>query len=95
MLIFDYLILYFLFLKDYKQQYGKEEIDLVLEKLCKTNKSWLCLIFILTASPGVLNGMHIMSYIFFVDNEPHYCNIPSLEKAGWTANEIMNISLVK
>lgn len=71
----------------------KNQLDAALDSICKTKKKWLWLIFLVTASPGVLNGMHITSYVFFVDNNPPYCNIPALEKANWTAAMIKNISL--
>ncbi|XP_065212953.1 organic cation transporter protein-like isoform X2 [Planococcus citri] len=70
----------------------KSQLDSVLENICNTKRKWLWLVFLVTASPGILNGMHITSYVFFVDNNPPYCHIPALEKANWTVEQIRNIS---
>lgn len=77
------------------QQLARKEVDASLKKINESKKSWMWLVFFLTATPGLLNGMHIMSYVFFVDNYPHYCDIPSLETSRWTSEQIRNISLPK
>lgn len=81
--------------EDRRQQILKEEIDLALEKICKQRKKWLYMMFFLAASPGILNGMHLMAYVFYVDTQPFYCKIPELERAGWTGEQIRNVSLPK
>lgn len=80
---------------EYRQKLLREEIDSALEKICKKRKLWLYTMFFLAALPGVWNGMHLMAYVFYVDAEPHYCEIPELEKAGWTGEQIRNVSLPK
>uniref|UniRef100_A0A069DVC7 Putative organic cation transporter n=1 Tax=Panstrongylus megistus TaxID=65343 RepID=A0A069DVC7_9HEMI len=69
------------------------ELEKALEERSK-NRWWLFTLFVLASSPGILNSMHITSYVFLSDNPKFWCDIPELRKANWTDEEIRNISAI-
>ncbi|XP_046737944.1 uncharacterized protein LOC124406552 [Diprion similis] len=72
--------------------------DLVFEAALLNYGSRKCFmlgLFLLCTSPGILNGFHVMVYVFYGYTPQHWCAIPVLEKAGWTPEQIRNISSPK
>ncbi|XP_069674471.1 organic cation transporter protein isoform X2 [Periplaneta americana] len=53
---------------------------------------WLWAMFFLLCTPGVLNIWHLTAYVFLGQNLPHWCYVPELTEANWTATQIRNIS---
>ncbi|KAG7213733.1 hypothetical protein KM043_002967 [Ampulex compressa] len=49
-------------------------------------------LFLLCTSPGILNGFHVMVYVFYGHTPKHWCSIPTLEDANWTPEQIRNVS---
>ncbi|CAH1391235.1 unnamed protein product [Nezara viridula] len=66
-------------------------IEKALEKKCK-NHCWLVWILFLTATPTIVIGSHLASYVFLGGNPSFYCNIPELVEANWTKEQIRKIS---
>ncbi|XP_066906246.1 organic cation transporter protein isoform X2 [Halyomorpha halys] len=66
-------------------------IENALEKKCK-NHCWLVWILFLTASPTIVVGSHLVSYVFLGGNPSFFCNIPELVEANWTKEQIREIS---
>ncbi|KFB42101.1 AGAP003303-PA-like protein [Anopheles sinensis] len=54
---------------------------------------WLWVLFILCLTPNILNGFHVSSYVF-LGQQPnnYYCMVPALLQAGWSHEEIRNIT---
>uniref|UniRef100_A0A182JN64 Major facilitator superfamily (MFS) profile domain-containing protein n=1 Tax=Anopheles atroparvus TaxID=41427 RepID=A0A182JN64_ANOAO len=54
---------------------------------------WLWVLFILCLTPNILNGFHVSSYVF-LGQQPsnYYCMVPSLLAAGWSHEEVRNIT---
>uniref|UniRef100_A0A182RHY7 MFS domain-containing protein n=1 Tax=Anopheles funestus TaxID=62324 RepID=A0A182RHY7_ANOFN len=54
---------------------------------------WLWALFILCLTPNILNGFHVSSYVFLgqLPNN-YYCMVPELLQAGWSHEEIRNIT---
>ncbi|XP_058130471.1 organic cation transporter protein [Anopheles ziemanni] len=54
---------------------------------------WLWVLFILCLTPNILNGFHVSSYVF-LGQQPnnYYCMVPTLVHAGWSHEEIRNIT---
>lgn len=49
--------------------------------------------FLLCLTPNIFNGFHVNSYVFLATPpKNYYCLIPGLSSAGWTNDEIRNIS---
>ena len=57
-----------------------------------SRKFFLIGLFLLCSSPGIINGFHVMTYVFYSNTPKHWCSIPELKKANWTTNQILNIS---
>uniref|UniRef100_A0A0K8SDZ9 Major facilitator superfamily (MFS) profile domain-containing protein n=1 Tax=Lygus hesperus TaxID=30085 RepID=A0A0K8SDZ9_LYGHE len=57
------------------------------------NLCWVVSLFLLTSSPGILNAMHINSYVFLAELPTYsWCKIPALANTNWTGEEIRQIS---
>uniref|UniRef100_A0A1B0CRA0 Putative organic cation transporter protein n=1 Tax=Lutzomyia longipalpis TaxID=7200 RepID=A0A1B0CRA0_LUTLO len=68
---------------------------IILDELTKigTSGPWLWKIFILCVTPNILNGFHVSSYVFLgALPESYYCVVPELLAAGWTPEQMRNIS---
>lgn len=57
-----------------------------------SRKCFLIGLFLLCSSPGIINGFHVMTYVFFGNTPKHWCSISELEKANWTTDHILKIS---
>ncbi|XP_035891142.1 organic cation transporter protein-like [Anopheles stephensi] len=54
---------------------------------------WLWALFILCLTPNILNGFHVSSYVFLGQlPKNYYCMVPELVGAGWSHEEIRNIT---
>uniref|UniRef100_A0A182QZY2 Major facilitator superfamily (MFS) profile domain-containing protein n=1 Tax=Anopheles farauti TaxID=69004 RepID=A0A182QZY2_9DIPT len=54
---------------------------------------WLWVMFILCLTPNILNGFHVSSYVFLGQlPKNYYCMVPELLEAGWSHEEIRNIT---
>ncbi|XP_053658724.1 organic cation transporter protein [Anopheles marshallii] len=54
---------------------------------------WLWALFILCLTPNILNGFHVSSYVFLGQlPKNYYCIVPELLQAGWSHEEIRNIT---
>uniref|UniRef100_A0A182PIY4 Major facilitator superfamily (MFS) profile domain-containing protein n=1 Tax=Anopheles epiroticus TaxID=199890 RepID=A0A182PIY4_9DIPT len=54
---------------------------------------WLWVLFILCLTPNILNGFHVSSYVFLGQlPRNYYCMVPDLLQAGWSHEEIRNIT---
>uniref|UniRef100_A0A182NL70 Major facilitator superfamily (MFS) profile domain-containing protein n=1 Tax=Anopheles dirus TaxID=7168 RepID=A0A182NL70_9DIPT len=54
---------------------------------------WLWVLFILCLTPNILNGFHVSSYVFLGQlPKNYYCMVPELLQAGWSHEEIRNIT---
>lgn len=69
----------------------REPLLTALNKLGE-GSTFLWMIFILTTIPTLFNGMHSMAYIFIAEVPSHWCSIPVLTSANWTAEQVKNIS---
>lgn len=50
-------------------------------------------LFFICMAPGILNGLHVSSYVFLGDTPTNLtCVIPTLQQANWGLNEIHEIS---
>ncbi|RZF37035.1 hypothetical protein LSTR_LSTR004723 [Laodelphax striatellus] len=70
-------------------------IEAAFDKVGSESSCWLWKVFLLTALPGFFNAMHMMSYVFFTTIPPHWCKIDELGAAGWTQEQIRNVSSPK
>ncbi|XP_043680285.1 uncharacterized protein LOC122634888 [Vespula pensylvanica] len=69
----------------------KEDFDEALAKY--SGRTWfVCWIFILSFTATILNGFHVMSYVFYSVSPKHWCSIPVLEEANWTPEQIQAVS---
>ncbi|KAF7418175.1 hypothetical protein HZH68_000828 [Vespula germanica] len=58
-----------------------------------SSRTWfVCWIFILSFTATILNGFHVMSYVFYSVSPKHWCSIPVLEEANWTPEQIRAVS---
>ncbi|XP_012271124.1 organic cation transporter protein [Orussus abietinus] len=57
-----------------------------------SRKGFVVGLFLLCASPGILNGFHVMVYVFYGHTPKHWCSVRILEEAGWSASEVRNVS---
>ncbi|XP_046431975.1 organic cation transporter protein isoform X1 [Neodiprion fabricii] len=69
----------------------KDELEYALDKLGEGSKL-LWLVFALTATPTLFNGLHATSYVFLAEVPTHWCAVPELSAANWTDSQIKNIS---
>lgn len=60
-----------------------------------SRKCFMLGLFLLCTSPGILNGFHVMVYVFLGQTPKHWCAVPILVNAGWTPEQIRNISSPK
>ncbi|XP_048506554.1 organic cation transporter protein-like isoform X2 [Athalia rosae] len=60
-----------------------------------SRKCFMLGLFLLCTSPGILNGFHVMVYVFYGHTPRHWCAVPALDNAGWTPEQIRNISSPK
>ncbi|XP_059622117.1 organic cation transporter protein [Phlebotomus argentipes] len=68
---------------------------IILDELAKIGSSgpWLWKIFILCVTPNILNGFHVSSYVFLgALPDAYYCVVPELLEAGWTPEQMRNIT---
>ncbi|CAB0007573.1 unnamed protein product [Nesidiocoris tenuis] len=70
---------------------NSQDVNDALELRSK-NLCWIISLFLLTSSPGILNSMHINSYVFLAESPHTWCKVPPLIAANWTAGEIRTIS---
>ncbi|GAB0091497.1 organic cation transporter protein [Sergentomyia squamirostris] len=69
--------------------------SIILEELSKIGSSgpWLWKIFILCVTPNILNGFHVSSYVFLgALPDSYHCQVPELLDAGWTVEQMRNIT---
>lgn len=66
-------------------------IEKALEEKCK-NHLWLVWMLFLTASPSIMIGSHLSSYVFLGGNPSFFCDIPELFETNWTKAQIKEIS---
>ncbi|XP_012262132.2 organic cation transporter protein isoform X2 [Athalia rosae] len=76
---------------DGKRIEQKDELVTALDKLGEGSKL-LWLVFALTATPTLFNGLHATSYVFLAEVPTHWCAVPQLTMANWTDVQIRNIS---
>ncbi|XP_011302376.1 organic cation transporter protein [Fopius arisanus] len=69
----------------------QDELLSALDKLGDGSK-FLWLVFTLTLTPTVFNGLQSMSYVFTTEIPPYWCTVPELVSANWTSEEIRRIS---
>ncbi|XP_014260538.1 organic cation transporter protein isoform X1 [Cimex lectularius] len=78
----------------YKSRRRKMDVATLENALDEKSKNfwWILSLFLLTSSPGILNSMHITSYVFLADNPVVWCHVPELTNSNWTSEQIRNIS---
>ncbi|KAG8036763.1 hypothetical protein G9C98_004085 [Cotesia typhae] len=54
----------------------------------------LWIAFFVSAISSLLKSLHTMSYVFVAEIPEHWCHIPELLDANWTAGQVQNISAV-
>ncbi|XP_044591392.1 organic cation transporter protein-like [Cotesia glomerata] len=54
----------------------------------------LWIAFFVSAISSLLKSLHTMSYVFIAEIPEHWCHIPELLDANWTATQAQNISTV-
>ncbi|XP_015126802.1 organic cation transporter protein [Diachasma alloeum] len=69
----------------------RDELLTALDKLGEGSKL-LWLVFTLTLTPTVLNGLQSMSYVFTTEIPPYWCSVPELVSANWTSEQIRIIA---
>jgi hypothetical protein len=69
------------------------ELEIVLSRLGRGGR-WLKTIFLLGCIPGVLNAMHLASYVFMAVEPEHWCKVPQLSRSHWTKQQVRNISSI-
>ncbi|XP_054260480.1 organic cation transporter protein-like [Macrosteles quadrilineatus] len=68
-------------------------LEMSLEEI-NSHIKFVLLIFFLTSVVGVFNAWHILVSNFYAFVPPHWCAVPELEAAGWTAEQIQSVSAV-
>ncbi|KAI4500619.1 hypothetical protein M0802_004211 [Mischocyttarus mexicanus] len=69
----------------------KEDFEVALTAYSK--RTWFIVwLFMLCFTSCILNGFHVMSYVFYSVTPKHWCSIPALEKANWTPKQIRAVS---
>ncbi|KAL2740284.1 solute carrier family 22 member 6-like [Vespula squamosa] len=69
----------------------KEDFEEALAEY--SSREWFVYwIFILSFTSTILNGFHVMSYVFYSVTPKHWCSIPVLEEANWTPKQIRAVS---
>ncbi|XP_058795651.1 organic cation transporter protein [Phymastichus coffea] len=54
--------------------------------------AFLWMVFFFTVFPTVFAGMHSNTYIFIAEIPSHWCAVPELSAANWTAEQIREVS---
>ncbi|PSN45357.1 hypothetical protein C0J52_06542 [Blattella germanica] len=67
---------------------GLEE---AVEKLGQSRR-WLWVVLVLASTPSMVNTFHLTVYVFWGQSLEHWCDVPQLRVANWTADQIKNIS---
>lgn len=71
---------------------------IVTEELARIGdkSSWIWPLFILCATPNILNGFHVSSYVFLGKMPTSFwCVIPELKEANWTTEQMRTLSTNK
>jgi hypothetical protein len=69
----------------------QDDLEAAIEEI-GGNKKWVWIIFFLLSTPGVFNIWHLTAYVFLGQALPYWCSVPELQAAGWTSEQIRNIS---
>ncbi|OXU21339.1 hypothetical protein TSAR_002331 [Trichomalopsis sarcophagae] len=71
----------------------EDPLTTALDKLGQ-GSGFLWMIFFFLMFPTIFSGMHSNTYIFIAEIPSHWCAVPELTQANWTAEQIRNISAV-
>lgn len=73
------------------EESARAELEAALERLGRGGR-WLRTLFLLGCWPGVLNAMHLASYVFLAAKPEHWCKVPELARTDWSPQQLRNIS---